>query len=74
MNDKLLPQSLEPERVIDARLGAALLGLSIATFRRLDRNGKLPGGIQLSERRRGWRVRDLLHWIAEQAGETDNAA
>lgn len=63
-----LPQSLDEQRVLSARQGAELLGVSLATFRRLHWAGKLPPAIQLSERRLGWRVRDLLEHIAKRAG------
>ena len=62
-----LPQSLDEHRVLNARQGAELLGVSLATFRRLHAAGKLPPAIQLSERRLGWRVRDLLEHLAKRS-------
>ena len=62
-----LPENLNPERVLDARQGAALFGVSLATFRRLHRAGQLPSAIRLSERRIGWRTRDLLAALARRA-------
>ena len=61
-----LPDELRRERILSARQGAELLGVSLATFRRLHWAGKLPTAIQLSERRIGWRVRDLLDHLAKQ--------
>jgi predicted DNA-binding transcriptional regulator AlpA len=55
----ILPTDLTPERILSAAQGAQLYGVSIATFRRPKRAGK-PPPIQLTERRIGWRVRDLL--------------
>jgi predicted DNA-binding transcriptional regulator AlpA len=55
-----LPTDLWTERILSMAQAAQLLGVSIATFRRLVRAGKLPPPIQLSERRVGWRVRGLL--------------
>lgn len=55
-----LPDILSHERVLNARQAAELLSVSIATYRRLYTAGKLPHAIQLSERRLGWRVRDLI--------------
>lgn len=63
-----LPQSLDQHRVLSAKQGAELLGVSLATFRRLHWAGKLPTAIQLSDRRLGWRVRDLIDHL-EKCGE-----
>lgn len=60
-----LPETLDAERVLSARQGAELLSISLATYRRLHRAGKLPPAIQLSERRLGWRVRDLIEHISK---------
>jgi predicted DNA-binding transcriptional regulator AlpA len=62
-----LPEHLEPERILDAKQGAALWGVSLATFRRLHRAGRLPTAIRLSERRLGWRCRDLLSALERRA-------
>jgi predicted DNA-binding transcriptional regulator AlpA len=64
-----LPQSLEEHRILSARQAAELLGVSLATFRRLHWAGKLPPAIQLSERRLGWPVRGLLEHHLEKRGE-----
>ena len=39
---------------------ATLLGVSVATIRRLYRRGALPGAIRIGERRIGWRAKDAL--------------
>jgi predicted DNA-binding transcriptional regulator AlpA len=59
-----LPEHLETERVLSAYQAAELMGISIATFRRLHWAGKTPPAIRLSDRRLGWRVRDLLSHLA----------
>ncbi len=58
--DAKLPLTLEQERVLSAEQAAELFGVSVSTFRRLHRAGKLPPAVQVSERRLGWRVRDLI--------------
>jgi len=50
---------LRPEQILDASQTARLLGVSIATLRRMDAAGKLPRAVWLSERRKGWIFRDL---------------
>jgi prophage regulatory protein len=62
-----LPQSLDEHRVLNARQGAELLGVSLATFRRQHWAGKTPPPIRLSERRLGWRVRDLLEHLEKRS-------
>ena len=59
-NPPPLPTSLEGSRVLSARQGAELLGISVCTFRRLDWGGSLPAAVWLSTRRKGWRASDLL--------------
>jgi predicted DNA-binding transcriptional regulator AlpA len=59
-NVRKLPEFLNEERILDFRQGAQLYGVSTSTWRRLDRAGKLPPSVQVSARRKGWRVRDLL--------------
>jgi len=62
----ILPANLTLERILSVAQGAQLYGISIATFRRLKRAGKLPPPLQLSERRIGWRVRDLIEHLKAQ--------
>ena len=65
--DNSLPDGLEQERILSAQQAAKLFGVSVATFRRQHWAGKLPPAIQLSDRRVGWRVRDLLDHLAKRA-------
>lgn len=55
-----LPISLEMERILNTRQAANLYGISVSTWRRLYWSGKTPPAIHLSDRRLGWRARDLL--------------
>jgi predicted DNA-binding transcriptional regulator AlpA len=65
-----LPDGLGLERILSARQSAELLGISLATFRRQHWAGKIPPTIRLSERRLGWRVKDLLEHISRRAMAT----
>jgi len=58
-----LPDSLTPERILSAAQAAQFIGISRSTFTRMRRAGKLPPSLQLSERRIGWRVRDLIEHL-----------
>ena len=55
-----LPTALDGNRIRSVGQMAALLGVSIATIRRLHRRGALPGAIRFGERRIGWRAKDAL--------------
>jgi predicted DNA-binding transcriptional regulator AlpA len=61
-----LPDSLTPERILSAAQAAQFIGLSRPTLNRMRRAGKLPPAIQISERRIGWRVRDLVEYLKAQ--------
>lgn len=58
-----LPAGLDASRILNAHQAAELLGVSVATFRRLHWANKLPPAIQISTRRLGWRVSDLLAYV-----------
>ena len=45
-------------------------GLSRTRRWELERDGKFPKRIQLSERAIAWRLSDLMAWIEERANET----
>jgi predicted DNA-binding transcriptional regulator AlpA len=62
-----LPEGLGLERVLSAYQAAELFGISVATFRRQYWAGKTPSPIRLSERRLGWRVRDLLEHLEKRS-------
>ena len=55
-----LPTALDGNRILSVGQMAALLGVSIATIRRMYRRGALPGAIRIGERRIGWRAKDAL--------------
>ena len=63
-----MPASLELERVLTARQAANLYGVSITTWRRLFWAGKTPPAIRLSDRRLGWRARDLIDHLKGAQG------
>lgn len=67
--DKNLPDALLGERVINTQQAAGLLNVSVATVRRQCARGDIPRPIKLSERRIGWRVKDLLAHIQTRGGQ-----
>jgi predicted DNA-binding transcriptional regulator AlpA len=62
-----LPERLEHERILSANQGAALMNISLSTFRRQYWRGQLPAAIRVGQRRIGWRARDLLALIESRA-------
>jgi predicted DNA-binding transcriptional regulator AlpA len=53
-------------RVLTIQEWAALTGFSLATAKRLLRDGDGPAVVQLSERRIGIRTIDHTRWLAER--------
>ena len=51
------------DRVITQREAAEVIGISLPTLRRRVRAGDGPPIVRLSERRIGYRLRDLRSWI-----------
>ena len=53
-------------RVLSEADAAAYCGLSLVHFRRMRRDQKGPRYVQLTEKRIGYRFRDLLIWIEDR--------
>jgi predicted DNA-binding transcriptional regulator AlpA len=51
------------ERVVTEREAAAACGIHISTLRRAVSAGKGPAVVRLSDRRIGYRIRDLRAWL-----------
>jgi predicted DNA-binding transcriptional regulator AlpA len=69
VENQLLPRALEIERVLSRSQTAQLLNVSVPTLDRLRRAGRLPRPVQVSDRRVGWRTRDLLEHVASHVEE-----
>jgi predicted DNA-binding transcriptional regulator AlpA len=74
--DRLLSgdADLRLERVVSEEAGAELLDLSLSTMKRLRRARLGPRHVRLSERRVGYRVRDLLAWLEARTYAGERAA
>lgn len=57
-----LPPDIARRRIMKAQDAAAFCGVSVNTLRNMREAGTIPAPIQLSERRIGWRIGDLLDW------------
>jgi predicted DNA-binding transcriptional regulator AlpA len=62
-----LPTELSRQRVLNSSEAAMFVGLSLPHWRRLYRNGKVPRPLQLGERKLGWRIGDLVDFLAAKA-------
>jgi len=58
-----LPPEIAHHRILETAEAAELCGFSVAHWRRLYRNGRVPKPIQLSTRKLGWRAGDLIDWL-----------
>lgn len=58
-----MSDQLDSVRVIDKRTVLLMVGLSEDTFDRLDRCGDGPPVTRLSERRKGYRLVDVMKWL-----------
>jgi predicted DNA-binding transcriptional regulator AlpA len=67
-----LPTDLARHRVLDTRQTCQFVNLSVAQWRRLRKAGDAPQARQLSKRKHGWQVGDLIAWI--ESRETQQAA
>lgn len=59
-----LPPDLHRNRLIDAPTAAAMLGFSLAHFRRLYRAGKTPPPVRVNGRKVGWPASVLQDFVA----------
>jgi predicted DNA-binding transcriptional regulator AlpA len=58
---------LSRQRVLNSGETAKFVGLSLPHWRRLYRAGKVPRPLQLGERKLGWRIGDLVDFLATKA-------
>jgi predicted DNA-binding transcriptional regulator AlpA len=64
---KQWPPELARKRVLDTAESAAFLNVSIPTFRRLYRSGRIPKPIKLSARKLGWQLGTLIDCVDSHA-------
>jgi predicted DNA-binding transcriptional regulator AlpA len=62
-----LPPSVTDNRILKTDEAAALAGYSVAHWREMYRDGRVPTPIRLSARRYGWKVSTILAWLDEKA-------
>jgi predicted DNA-binding transcriptional regulator AlpA len=62
-----LPDSFDSDRLVSPEVAAELMGLSLATLRRMWSDGEGPRKIRISKRRIGVRLRDLAEYLDRAA-------
>ena len=55
-----------PDRILCVAEVVAMTGLSEATIWREIQANRFPKGVVISPRRRGWRLSDLMAWLASR--------
>ncbi len=59
-----LPPDTTRHRILRTADAAEFLGISVVHLRRLSQRGLVPAPIRLSACRLGWRLGDLIDWLA----------
>jgi predicted DNA-binding transcriptional regulator AlpA len=62
-----LPDSFDSDRLVSPEVAAELMGLSLATLRRMWSDGEGPRKIRISKRRIDVRLRDLAEYLDRAA-------
>lgn len=62
-----LPAEIARKRVLPADKSAEFCGQTLANWRKLRSENKLPGAIRLGGKKLGWRIGDLIDWLDQQA-------
>jgi predicted DNA-binding transcriptional regulator AlpA len=62
-----LPPEVARHRVLGTRDACEFVGLSVAEWRKMRSAGEAPAPILITSRKHGWRVGDLIDWIAARA-------
>ena len=71
MIDLETPKFPQEQRVISESQAASYCGLSVVHFRRLRRSQQGRRFVQLSVRRIGYRIGDLLSWLDDRCSKVD---
>jgi predicted DNA-binding transcriptional regulator AlpA len=66
-NPPLLPTDFDSDRLVSPEVAAQLMGLSLATLRRMWSEGEGPRRSRISARRLGVKLRDLRDFLDQRA-------
>lgn len=61
------PPDIARKRILGTADAANFCGQSVANWRKLRAEKRLPGAICLGGKKLGWRVGDLIDWLDQQA-------
>ena len=62
-----IPTDLNRERLLGTEQTAEFLGMSVPHLRRLYRAKKVPDPIRIGERKYGWRLGQLIEFVAAKS-------
>jgi predicted DNA-binding transcriptional regulator AlpA len=61
-----LPAELGRHRVLDTQETCEFVSVSVAQWRRMRTLGETPASIMLGSKKHGWRIGDLIDWLASR--------
>lgn len=61
-----LPPDLGRHRVLGTRETCEFVNISVAQWRRMRSLGETPAPIMLGSKKHGWRIGDLIDWLASR--------
>lgn len=62
-----LPPDLGRHRILDTRETCEFVNVSVAQWRRMRSLGETPSPIMIGSKKHGWRIGDLIDWIASRS-------
>lgn len=62
-----LPADLGRHRILDTKKTCEFVSVSIAQWRRMRSPGETPVPIMIGSKKMGWRLGDLIDWIASRS-------
>jgi predicted DNA-binding transcriptional regulator AlpA len=69
-----LPTEIARHRLLSTRDTCDFIGVSIAEWRRMRRDGEVPPPIMIGSRKQAWRLGDIPDWIASRQSQDRPAA
>jgi predicted DNA-binding transcriptional regulator AlpA len=62
-----LPAEIGRHRILDTAETCQFVSVSVAQWRRMRSLGETPAAIMIGSKKMGWRVGDLVDWIASRS-------
>ena len=69
-----LPPEIARHRILNTRDACEFVGLSISEWRELRERKEAPAPILIGTKKHGYRIGDLIDWLASRAQQQNGAA